>query len=118
MKFDKVNDSGERREFETGAVRDIQTGKGRYDLLSPIAIKRLAQHMENGAAKYSDRNWEKRIPIHSFVDSAIRHLFNYLDGDKTEDHLAAAMWNCHCAIHTEVKKTEMQDIPSRVESKE
>lgn len=28
-----IKDSGERREFETGAVRDIQEGKGRCDLL-------------------------------------------------------------------------------------
>lgn len=29
----EILDSGERREFETGAVRDIQEGKGRCDLL-------------------------------------------------------------------------------------
>ena len=29
----KIKDSGARREFETGAVRDIQEGKGRCDLL-------------------------------------------------------------------------------------
>jgi methylated-DNA-protein-cysteine methyltransferase-like protein len=28
-----IKDSGTRREFETGAVRDIQEGKGRCDLL-------------------------------------------------------------------------------------
>lgn len=28
-----IKDSGERREFSTGAVRDIQTGKGRCDLM-------------------------------------------------------------------------------------
>lgn len=32
-----ILDSGERREFETGAVRDIQEGKGRMDL-TPINI--------------------------------------------------------------------------------
>lgn len=32
-----IKDSGERREFETGAVRDIQEGKGRCDLL-PLDI--------------------------------------------------------------------------------
>ena len=32
-----ILDSGERREFETGAVRDIQEGKGRCDLL-PLDI--------------------------------------------------------------------------------
>lgn len=29
----KIADSGNRTEFDTGAVRDIHTGKGRYDLL-------------------------------------------------------------------------------------
>lgn len=29
----KLKDSGERREFGTGAVRDIQEGKGRCDLM-------------------------------------------------------------------------------------
>ena len=32
-----IKDSGTRREFETGAVRDIQEGKGRCDLL-PLDI--------------------------------------------------------------------------------
>ena len=29
----EIKDSGERREFETGAIRDIQKGKGRCDLM-------------------------------------------------------------------------------------
>lgn len=29
----RIKDSGERRQFETGAVRDIQEGKGRCDLM-------------------------------------------------------------------------------------
>lgn len=33
----KIKDSGERRRFETGAVRDISEGKGRFDLL-PLDI--------------------------------------------------------------------------------
>ena len=35
----KILDSGERREFNSGAVRDIQEGKGRCDLLplEPVA---------------------------------------------------------------------------------
>lgn len=33
----KLKDSGKRREFETGAVRDISEGKGRCDLL-PLKI--------------------------------------------------------------------------------
>ena len=37
----RIKDSGERMEFETGAVRDIQKGKGRCDLL-PLDV--LSDH--------------------------------------------------------------------------
>ena len=33
MEVGKIKDSGARREFESGAVRDIQEGKGRCDLM-------------------------------------------------------------------------------------
>lgn len=36
----EIKDSGERREFSTGAVRDIAEGKGRCDLL-PLDVIRL-----------------------------------------------------------------------------
>ena len=37
-----TKDSGARREFTTGSRRDSRRGKGRFDLISPIAIRRLA----------------------------------------------------------------------------
>jgi len=110
-----IKDSGQRREFETGAVRDIQEGKGRYDLLPWEAIHELALHCEQGALKYGERNCEKGIPVHSLVDSAIRHLSCYLRGMKDEPHLRAAMWNIAFAIYMEQKHPEMQDIPARRE---
>ena len=36
-----IKDSGNRREFETGAVRDIQEGKGRCDLLPLDVVGRV-----------------------------------------------------------------------------
>ena len=117
--FDKVQDSGERTEFESGAVRDRQSGKGRFDLLSPLALMRLARHFENGAEKYAARNWEKGMPLSRFFDSAIRHLYKYLSGSRDEDHLAAADWNIHCMIHTEEMieagnlPKELNDLPNR-----
>lgn len=108
-----IKDSGDRREFDSGAVRDMQAGKGRCDLLPAVAILRLARHFEAGSEKYGDRNWEKGIPIHSYIDSAIRHLMKYLDGQDDEDHLIAAAWNCMCAAWTEEKRPDLQDIPTR-----
>lgn len=101
MEFDHVKDSGERQSFATGSVRDTQVGKGRYDLIPPISLKRLAQHYENGARKYGDRNWELGQPLSRYLNSALRHLQNILAGDTSEDHLAAAAWNVFAIIHTQ-----------------
>ena len=54
-----IKDSGDRTEFESGAVRDMHEGKGRFDLLPMCVLMRLAKHYENGSKKYGDRNWEK-----------------------------------------------------------
>ena len=89
----KIEDSGKRQEFTTGAVRDTNEGKGRYDLLPPRAIKRLAQHYENGAKKYGDNNWLKGMPTKRMMESALRHAFEALQGMTNEDHLIAAAWN-------------------------
>ena len=110
-----IKDSGTRTMFDTGAVRDGGKGKGRYDLIPWEAIEELAIHCEQGAIKYGERNCEKGIPVHSLINSAIRHLSKYLQGYKDEPHLRAAFWNLAFAIWTEKRKPEMQDIPSRKE---
>jgi hypothetical protein len=114
----KIKDSGNRQDFGTGAVRDIQEGKGRYDLLPTIAIKRLAEHFEKGAVKYGIDNWKKGIPLRRYLDSCLRHTFKYLNGDRDEDHLAAAIWNLACLLETEemIKNgklpKELNDLPN------
>lgn len=111
-----IQDSGERTSFPTGAVRDLHQGKGRYDLLPWEAIHEVAKHCEEGALKYGERNCEKGIPIHSLIDSAIRHLSCYLRGMKDEPHLRAAAWNVLFALWMEIKHPDMQDIPARKEA--
>ena len=106
-----ILDSGNRREFESGAVRDIQEGKGRMDLLPWAAIMEVSKHCENGAKKYGEHNIDKGIPTHSLCDSAARHLAKYLDGWTDEPHLLAAAWNLLWAIQMEVKHPELCDIP-------
>jgi hypothetical protein len=109
----KMQDSGERQQFDTGAVRDTTEGKGRFDLISPEVLFRLARWTELGAIKYADRNWEKGMPISRCVDSGIRHFIKYLDGWNDEDHLAAVVWNAMAIMHFEKHKPELQDLPSR-----
>lgn len=109
----EIKDSGSRKVFETGAVRDCKEGVGRFDLLPWEAIWEVAKHCEEGASKYGERNCERGIPIHSLIDSAMRHLAKYLMGWDDEPHLRAAAWNVLFAIWMEKKHPEMQDIPAR-----
>ncbi len=105
------------REFETGAHRDPNDIKGRFDLLSPIFLRRLAIHTQKGGKARGDRNWEKGMPMSAVIDSAIRHLFDYLEGDRSEDHLSASAWNVMNLQHTEemIKRgqlpAELNDLP-------
>ena len=152
-----IKDSGERREFDTGAVRDIQEGKGRCDLI-PLdvvgdllcgdnasiihkigdfqysndvedlynaihtfafhhwgkngienMILEVSKHFEEGAKKYGEYNWQKGIPTHCYIDSAVRHYLKYLRGDKDEPHDRAFVWNILCCIWTCHHKPELND---------
>ena len=73
----EIKDSGQRREFSTGAVRDLgdpTNPKGRMDLLPWAAIMEVSKHSAAGAAKYGEHNVDKGIPTSSLCDSAARHL--------------------------------------------
>lgn len=162
----KILDSGNRREFESGAVRDIAEGKGRCDLLplvitgefllatnrddpryksvcsildqiedfirggnfrriysaiiifcntvewSPItAILEVSKHYEEGAKKYDERNWEKGIPCHCYIDSGVRHLLKWLEGWDDEPHDRAFIWNMLGLLWTACNKPDLNDLP-------
>lgn len=105
-----IKDSGDRTQFETGAVRDMHAGKGRMDLLPLSAIIELSKHCENGAIKYGEHNVDKGIPQHSLCDSAMRHMVKYMRGDNDEDHLVAAAWNIMWALNQRVEHPELNDL--------
>ena len=98
----EIKDSGSRTVFKTGANRDLQTGKGRFDLVPMEVLRALAIHYEKGCIKYGDRNWEKGIPFHTFLNSAMRHLAQVIDGRDDENHLISAIWNLFCAYQTKL----------------
>lgn len=161
LKTPHILDSGTRREFETGAVRDIQEGKGRCDLL-PLDVVgmflktaydedngrysniifdeigrfqedgsvdhlyeallyglpfdniftmllEVSKHFEEGAKKYGENNWQKGLPVHCYINSAVRHYLKFLREDKDEPHDRAFCWNIMCAIWTCKHKPELNE---------
>lgn len=150
----ELKDSGTRREFSSGAVRDINEGKGRCDLLpldvvgevfkddilsnlngfirtgdkmllvetlkefSEIrygdlhtAMLEVSIHYEDGCNKYGERNWEKGIPLHCYIDSGVRHYLKWCRGDDDEPHDRAFLWNMLGALWTHNNKPECCDLP-------
>lgn len=91
----------EAEHLETGAIRSVATGKGRYDLIPPAALRRLAVVYERGGEQKGDNNWALGIPRSRLLSSAVRHIYQAAAGETDEDHLAQAAWNLFAAIHFE-----------------
>ena len=94
-----VKDSGERREFSTGSVRDRGDLKPRPDLISPFALLRIGEHMRKGAVKYGENNWRLGQPFSEVTASMHRHLLQWQQGDQDEDHLAAIVFGAQALMH-------------------
>jgi len=103
----------EQTKFSTGAVRSTDANSTRYDLISPVGLRRIAETYAEGAKKYGDNNWQKGMPASDTMNHAIRHLNLWLSGDKTEDHLAHAAWNLIAIMHFEELKPDCIDVPTR-----
>lgn len=102
------------KQYENGGVREQTPGKGIYNSMSMVGLKRLAQRYEYGEVKYGNSdNYKKGIPVSRCFDSTMRHMVAYLSGDNSEDHLAAAAWNIFCMMEMEVNNPEWNDIKSR-----
>jgi hypothetical protein len=102
----KTTDGGTVR-FQTGAVRSSDAEATRYDLISPIGLEAVARTCAEGAAKYSDFNWEAGMPVHDLLNHALRHIYRHLAGDRSEEHLAHAAWGLLAAIHSEALWPEL-----------
>lgn len=102
-----TKDSGERIAYPSGMRRDVDSGKPRFELLTPegvpyedLMLTRWANLMARGAEKYGDRNWELADSIEEyerFQASAFRHFMQWLTGEDDEDHAAAVFFNIQAA---------------------
>jgi hypothetical protein len=99
-------DSGERVDFPSGMRRDTDAGKARFDLIPLPMLRRLAELYGRGSLKYGDRNWEladSQAEVDRFQASAFRHLIQWLEGDRTEDHAVAVTFNIFAAETIQAK---------------
>ena len=102
-----------RTRFSSGAIRSADANSTRYDLMNCVAMRRIAEAYAEGAKKYDAHNWRKGFPVSDVMNHALRHIFLWLDGDASEDHLGHAAWNLCTAMYFEERMPEMMDIPDR-----
>lgn len=97
-----LKDSGERKQFDSGMVRDTTTGKPElHRVYDGPMLERWAMHITKGATKYPDvkpgvPNWTLADGLEElarFKNSAARHFFQWMRGDTDEDHAAAVYFN-------------------------
>ena len=94
-------------QFETGARRGSEEGKGRFDQLPAEAIMWLARVCEWGVTLHGNENAELGIPVRRFISAALRHGFqarmglaaDIWDGDPVW-HLFQMAWNALYAGET------------------
>ena len=72
-----IKDSGNRRKFDSGAVRDIQEGKGRCDLLPLDVVAPMFEHRSEALIlSYIDefmqtkQDYNLYLAIQEFIESA------------------------------------------------
>lgn len=94
-----TRDSGKKQKFDSGYQRDTQKGKARFDLIPTGPLRRVADLYARGAEKYGESNWELGAPVSRMYASLFRHLIQFAEGDKAEDHLAAVVWNAFAIMH-------------------
>ena len=94
--------------------------KPRYSLIPLSVLRRVALVYAEGAQHYSDRGWEDGMSYTSVVDHLMEHLTRYWSGDRSEDHLAKAVFGLFALMfyddrHHEDNWSDMSPMPLKAE---
>jgi hypothetical protein len=114
-----TKDSGERTDFGTGSVRDVETGKLDLTLLFGFrhAWRRFVGLLQRGADKYGRHNWQKGQSLSRAERSLLRHVDAYLAGERDEDHLAAVIFNAALILDHE-ERIASGELPAELDDRD
>jgi hypothetical protein len=92
-------------------------GKPRMDLIPGDALIEIAKVLSYGAAKYSDRNWEKGMDYHKLYAPIQRHLWKWWQGEELDEesglhHLAHAACDILMLQATALRSIGTDDRPN------
>jgi len=104
----KINDEiiikKANRLFETGARRDSNENKPFCHMIKGYVRQRIGYHLNLGARNYGNNNFLLGIPTETYLESLDRHLASYMEGDRSEDHLAAIFFGIQGCMLNEQKE--------------
>lgn len=83
----------EKKVFESGAQRSADSDQWAFHLIHWEFLADMAKVLRTGAQRYGAHNWEKGMPIEESANHLIKHVYQWLNGDDSEDHLANAACN-------------------------
>lgn len=86
----------------TGAVRSADVDDCDFCSFPLLGLLAGIRVSGGGAAKYGRFNYLKGFPIHVTINHAVVHAIRWLLGDRSEPHLAKAMWGFALAAQTEI----------------
>lgn len=95
--------------YDSGAIR-INSGIPKWSLLPLECIARVVDVYTQGAEVYGDYNWCKGIPDTVTWDHLMQHLYKYYSGDRSEDHLAKAVWGLFSIMFNEMNHPELNNF--------
>lgn len=98
--WERLNAVGTQDEIHTNDKGGRQSKLSvRFDLIPAYSLKIVAQILAVGAVKYGVSNW-KLIDTEDHINHAINHLYLFLSGDTTENHLGNACCRCLFALYS------------------
>lgn len=87
------------RRFPTGAIRSDNRGRERFDFISPLALKELAQFLATTENSFAQTNYFLGIPEEACLESLLRHINDFRINGKKEEAVAL-LFNAVALVHT------------------
>lgn len=106
----------EEDELKAGYKQDLadrfNDGKLQWSMVDFKSLEDMVRVMEFGAKKYGRNNWKKGLKTTEIVDSMLRHIYAYLDGEDVDpesgiNHTGHIMCNAMFLSHMHLFRKDM-----------
>ncbi len=78
----------------------------RFDLIDGAALFKMAEVLDTGAKKYGAGNW-KDISVNDNLNHLLAHVYAYLAGDRSDDHLSHVLCRATFALGVSLAEGEV-----------